>query len=165
MSESSLTKQNPQHPVRKNIENTTSYEVDLDSGKEYPDQIKRRPDFKHSINYTDTQSVIKETHATDTRDDLKHFEMPDNRFSKHENEREPLPLMARRKRKSHVTDPTQMQSNEYKRIMDLKREYIRDRERDKIGAYGRETPNACVGLREPPYRAFYENSYGDYMGL
>ena len=56
-------------------------------------------------------------------------------------------------------------SKEYKRMMDLKRDYIRDRERDELGVYGRDTPNASVGFREPPYRAFYENPIGDSMGL
>ena len=60
-----MIKQNPQHPVRKDIENTADYEDDLNSGKEYSDQIKRRLDFKHSVDYADTPSVIKETHATD----------------------------------------------------------------------------------------------------
>ena len=93
MSASSMTKQNPQHPVRKDIEITADYEDDLNSGKEYPDQIKRRLDFKHSVDYSDTPSVIKETQTTDTRNDLKHPEMPDSRFSKHENKRESLHLM------------------------------------------------------------------------
>ena len=162
VSASSMTKQNPQHPVRKDIENSAEYEDDLNSGKEYPDQIKRRLDFKHSV---DTPSVIKETHTTDTRDDLKQSEMPDSRFSMHENKRESLHLMDGRERKSNITDPMQMPSDEYKRMMDLKRDYIRDRERDGLGVYGRETPNASVGLREPPYRAFYENPFGDSMGL
>ena len=105
--------------------------------------------------------MIKETHATDTRDDRKHHEMPDNRFQKHGNEREPLHLMDKRERKSLLTDPTQMQSDEYKRMMDLKI----DRDRDELGTYGRGTPNESVGLGEPPYRAFYENPYGDSMGL
>ena len=78
-----MTKQKPQHPVRKDIENTAYSKDDLNSGKEYPDQIKRRLDFKHSADYSDTPSVIKETHATDIRDVLKHPEMPDSRFSKH----------------------------------------------------------------------------------
>ena len=30
---------------------------------------------------------------------------------------------------------------------------------------GRETPNASVGFREPPHRAFYKNPFGDSMGL
>ena len=154
VSASSMTKQNPQHPVRKDVENTADYEDDLNSGKEYPYQIKRRLDFKHSVDYTDTPSVIKETQTTDTRNDLKHLEMPDSRFSEHEN-----------KRKSNITDPMQMPSDEYKRMMDLKRDYIRDRERDELGVYGRDTPNASVGFREPPYRAFYENPFGDSMGL
>ena len=161
----SMTKQNPQHPVRKDIENSAEYEDDLNSGKEYPDQIKRRLDFKHSVDYADTPSVIKETHTTDTRDDLKQSEMPDSRFSKHENKRESLHLMDGRERKSNITDPMQMPSDEYKRMMDLKRDYIRDRERDELGVYGRDTPNASVGFREPPYRAFYENPIGDSMGL
>ena len=165
MSASSMTKQNPQHPVRKDIENTADYEDDLNSGKEYPDQIKRRLDFKHSVDYAETPSVIKETQTTDTRNDFKHPEMPDSRFSKHENKREPLHLMDGRERKSNITDPMQMPSDEYKRMMDLKRDYIRDRERDALGVYGRDTPNASVGFREPPYRAFYENPFGDYMGL
>ena len=165
VSASSMTKQNPQHPVRKDIENSAEYEDDLNSGKEYPDQIKRRLDFKHSVDYADTPSVIKETHTTDTRDDLKQSEMPDSRFSKHENERDPLHLMDRRERKSNITDPMQLPSDQYKRMMELKRDYIRDRERDGLGVYGRETPNASVGLREPPYRAFYENPFGDSMGL
>ena len=166
LSASSMTKQNPQHPVRKDIENSAEYEDDLNSGKEYPDQIKIRLDFKHSVDYADTPSVIKEIHTTDTRDDLKQSEMPDSRFSMHENKRESLHLMDGRERKSNITDPTmQMPSDEYKRMMDLKRDYIRDRERDGLGVYGRETPNASVGLREPPYRAFYENPFGDSMGL
>ena len=86
----SMTKQNPQHPVRKDIENSAEYEDDLNSGKEYPDQIKRRLDFKHSVGYAYTPSVIKETHTTETGDDLKQSEMPDSRFSKHENKRESL---------------------------------------------------------------------------
>ena len=165
VSASSMTKQNPQHPVRKDIENSAEYEDDLNSGKEYPDQIKRRLDFKHSVDYADTPSVIKETHTTDTRDDLKQSEMPDSRFSKHENKRESLHLMDGRERKSNITDPMQMPSDEYKRMMDLKRDYIRDRERDELGVYGQDTPNASVGFREPPYRAFYENPFGDSMGL
>ena len=165
VSASSMTKPNPQHPVRKDIENSAEYEDDLNSGKEYPDQIKRRLDFKHSVDYADTPSVIKEIHTTDTRDDLKQSEMPDSRFSMHENKRESLHLMDGRERKSNITDPMQMPSDEYKRMMDLKRDYIRDRERDKLGVYGRETPNASVGFREPPHRAFYENPFGDSMGL
>ena len=165
VSASSMTKQNPQHPVRKDIENTADYEDDLNSGKEYPDQIKRRLDFKHSVDYTDTPSVVKEIHTTDTRDDLKQSEMPDSRFSKHENKRESLHLMDGRERKSNMTDAMQMPSDEYKMMMDLKRDYIRDRERDELGVYGRDTPNASVGFREPPYRAFYENPFGDSMGL
>ena len=74
--------------------------------------------------------MIKETQTTDTRDNLKHPTMPDNRFSKHENERVPFHLMDGRERKSKMTDPMQMPSDEYKRMMDLKRDYIRDRERD-----------------------------------
>ena len=74
--------------------------------------------------------------------------MPDNRFSEQENEREPLHLMDKRERKSHMTDPTQIPSDEYKRMMDLKTEYIRDIERDELGAYGQEMPNASC-LREP----------------
>ena len=165
VSASSITKQNPHHPVRKDIENSAEYEDDLNSGKEYPDQIKRRLDFKHSVDYADTPSVIKETQTTDTRDDLKHPEMLDSRFSKHENERNPLHLMDRMERKSNITDPMQMPSDEYKRMMDLKRDYIRDRERDELGVDGRETPTASVGTREPPHRAFYENPFGDSMGL
>ena len=165
VSASSMTKQNPQHPVRKDIENTADYEDDLNSGKEYPDQIKRRLDFRHSVDYADIPSVIKETQTTDTRNDLKHPEMPESRFSKHENKRESLHLMDGRERKSNITDPMQMPSDEYKRMMDLKRDYIRDRERDELGVYGRDTPNASVGFREPPYRAFYENPFGDSMGL
>ena len=69
--------------------------------------------------------------------------------------------MVRRERKSHLTDPTQKPPDEYKRMMGLKI----DRDRDELRAYGRETPNEKVGLREPPYRAFYEHLYGDYMGL
>ena len=156
VSASSMTKQNPQHPVRKDIENTADYE---------DDQIKRRLDFKHSVDCADTPSVIKETQTTDTRNDLKHPEMPDSRVSKHENKRESLHLMDGRERKSNITDPMQMPSDEYKRMMDLKRDYIRDRERDELGVYGRDTPNASVGFREPPYRAFYENPFGDSMGL
>ena len=57
--------------------------------------------------------------------------------------------MDRRERKSHLTDPTQMPSDEYKKMMDLKR----NRDRDELGAYGRGTPYESVGLREPPYRA------------
>ena len=49
VSASSMTKQNPQHPVRKDIENSAEYEDDVNSGKEFPDQIKRRLDFKHSV--------------------------------------------------------------------------------------------------------------------
>ena len=165
VSASSMTKQNPQHPVRKDIENTADYEDDLNSGKEYPDQIKRRLDFKHSVDYADTPSVIKETQTTDPRNDLKHPEMPDSRFSKHENKRESLHLMDGRERKSSITDPMQMPSDEYKRMMDLKRDYIRDGERDELGVYGRETPNASVGFRELPHRAFYENPFGDSIGL
>ena len=96
--------------------------------------------------------MIKETHAIDTRDVRKHQEMPDNRCSKHGNEREPLHEMDRRERKSHLTDPTQMPSDEYKRMIYLKR----DRDRDELGAYGRGTPNESVGLGEPSYRAFYK---------
>ena len=79
VSASSMTKQNPQLPVRKDKENTAYSEDDLYSGKEYPDQIKSL-EFKQSADYADTPSVIKETHTTDTRDVRKHHEMPDNRF-------------------------------------------------------------------------------------
>ena len=44
--------------------------------------------------------------------------------------------MDRREGKSHMTDPMQIPSDEYKRTMDLKREYIRDRERGELGTYG-----------------------------
>ena len=65
--------------------------------------------------------------------------------------------MNRRERKSPMIDPTQMPSDEYKRMMDLKREYIRDRERGELGVYQREMPNTSVVLIEPQYRAFYKN--------